>query len=180
MKGLENSIKKNREAFDSEEPGTDHFRKFEARLDALHVRQKESWFGRYGMFLRIAATAAIFLAIGSFFYTGLFDTVKESISDQIVAAELPLELQEVMQYYNVITDKKVQQIDDLAVSQDEAARIKEMAFIELYALEEERVDLENEYALHPNSERVMNAMLQNQQKKAEILDKIINTLSQVN
>lgn len=180
MKGLENTIKKNRDAFDSQEPGSDHFRNFEARLDELHGQEQESWFERNGMVLRIAAAVLLFMTIGSFFYTGLFNSVKDSISDKIVAAELPIELQEVMQYYNVLTDKKVQQIDDLAVSQDEASRIKEMAFTELRALEADRIELEAEYARYPNSERIMNALLQNQQQKSEILDKIINTLSQVN
>lgn len=178
--GIEEKIKQNLEAFNSSEPGGEHLRKFEAKLDKLHAENEDSWFERYGMFIRIAATVFIFIAAGSFFYSGLFDNLKNSISERIVAAELPLEVQEVMQYYNVITNKKVEQIDDLAVSQDEAGRVKEMAMMELKALEEYRKELEKEYALNPNNERIMNALLLNQQKKSEILDKIINTLSQVN
>lgn len=180
MKGLEDIINKNKEAFNSNEPSPDHFDNFGAKLDEFHIQDKESWFEKYGMTVRIAAAVLIFLSIGSFLYTDLFDNVKNSISNQIVAAELPLELQEVMQYYNVIADKKVQQIDDLAVSQDEASRIKEMAFLELKTLEDNHAELEKEYAQYPNNERIMNALLQNQQKKSDILDRIINTLSQVN
>lgn len=180
MKGLKNIIENNREAFNSTEPSPDHFDKFGAKLDELHAIEEESWYEKNGMILRIAAAVLIFISIGSFFYSGLYDNVKESISDQIVAAELPLEVQEVMQYYNVISDKKVQQIDDLAVSQDEASRIKEMALLELKSLEDHHNELEKEYALYPNNERVMNALLQNQQKKEEVLDKILKTLSQVN
>lgn len=179
MKGLEDIIKRNKEAFDKE-PSSGHMEKFSAKLDALHVEDQESWFERYGMTIRIAAAVLIFITVGSFFYTNLFDNFREKISQQIVAAELPLEVQEVMQYYNVITDKKVKQINDLAVSQDEASRIKEMAMRELQSLEGHRIDLEKEYALQPNNERIINALLLNQRKKEEILDKIINTMSQVN
>jgi len=85
-----------------------------------------------------------------------------------------------MQYYNVIEDKKISQIDVLAVSDDEATRVKKMALKELQILEEDRTELETEYTLNPNSERIMNALLLNQQKRAAILDRIINTLNQIN
>ncbi len=180
MQGIEDKIKQNRDAFNSAEPNLDHFNRFEEKLDAFHTSQNESWFERHGMILRIAATALIFIALGTFFYTGLFDRVKDQISEQIIAAELPAEIQEVMQYYNVITNKKVGQIEDLAISKDEATRVKEMAMLELKALEEHHQELEKEYAMNPNNERITNALLENQQKRSEILDKIINTLSQVN
>jgi hypothetical protein len=180
MKGIENKIKKNRDAFNSEEPAPDHLKRFGEKLDALHAEEAESWFERHGMAMRIAAAALIFIAIGSFFYSDMYNRVRDSISDRIVAAELPAELKEVMQYYNVITDQKVNQIDELAISDDEASRVKEMALRELQALEDNRAELEKEYALNPNNERIMNALLLNQQKRSEILDKIINTLSQVN
>ncbi len=180
MQGIEDKIRKNREAFNQEEPAPDHIRRFGEKLDAFHAVERESWFERHGMAIRIAAAAVIFLAIGGFFYSDLSRRVKDSISERIVAAELPAELKEVMQYYNVITDNKVNQIDDLAVSEDEASRVKELAVMELRALEEHREELEKEYARNPNNERILNALLVNQQKRSEILDKILNTLSQVN
>ena len=85
-----------------------------------------------------------------------------------------------MQYYNVITDKKVSQIDELAVSEDEADKVKEMAMNELQTLEENRTELEKEYAQNPSNERIISALLLNQRKRAEILDRIINTLNQIN
>lgn len=178
--GIEDKIKKNKDAFDAEEPAAGHLGRFEDKLGALHATDHESWLEKHGMVIRIAAAALIFIALGSFFYSSLFDRFRDSISERIIAAELPAELQEVMVYYNVITNKKVEQIDDLAVSKDEASRIKEMAVMELKELDDHRKELEKEYALNPNNERIMNALLLNQQKRSEILDKIINTLSQVN
>jgi len=130
--------------------------------------------------MKLAAGFLIFLSIGILYYSKTFADVRDVISEQIVAAELPLELKEVMQYYNVITDKKVKLIDELASSEDEASRVKEMALLELKDLAVHRAELESEYAKQPNNERIMNALFLNQKKKTQVLDRIINTLSQVN
>ncbi len=180
MSGIENIIKKNREAFNKADPSPEHLDNFRARLDDYHATKKISWFSRHSEVLRIAAAVVIFIGVGTFYFTGGFSFIRNSITEQIVAAELPVEIQEVMQYYNVISSKKVDQINDLAVSEDEAKRIKVMALFELKALEDERLALEKEYAKNPNNERIMNALLLNQQKKSGILDKILNTLNQVN
>jgi hypothetical protein len=180
MKSIENTIKKNREAFNDAEPSPDHLNTFSKRLDALHSDNQESWIRRNSEMLRVAAVIVLFVAVGTVYFTGGFSFVRDAISEQIVAAELPVEIKEVMQYYNVISDKKMDQIDELAVSEDEAKRIKEMAVLELSELDGVRKELEKEYQKNPHSERIMNALLLNQQKRSEILDKIINTLNQVN
>lgn len=180
MKSIENTIKKNREAFNDAEPSPDHFNKFRDKLDNLNSEKNESWFSRYSELLRIAAVFVLFITVGTVYFSGGFSVVRDIVSEQIVAAELPVEIQEVMQYYNVISDKKMNQIDELAVSEDEASRIKEMAVVELTELENSRKELEKEYQKNPHSERIMNALLLNQQKRSEILDIIINTLNQVN
>ena len=180
MSGIENRIKKNREAFNEVDPSPGHMDKFMTRLDDYHTTKEISWVSRHSEIIRIAAAVIIFIAVGTFYFSGGFSFIRNSISEQIVAAELPLEIQEVMQYYNVISNKKVDQISDLAISEDEAKRVKDMALFELKSLEEERIELEKEYSKNPNSERIMNALLLNQQKKSGILDKILNTLNQVN
>ncbi len=179
MQGIEDKIKQNREAFNSSEPSPDHLEKFGAKLDDLHSGERENWFERFGLALRIAAISLIFITIGTLYYSGSFRFIRDMISNQIVAAELPLEVQEVMQYYNLITDKKVAQIDELAVSEDEATRIRQMALLEIKNLEEEQSNLEKEYANQPNNERIMNALLLNQQKKSALMDKILITLNKV-
>jgi len=180
MQRIEDIIKKNKEAFNSNEPGSDHFDNFQKKLEEGQVSMDESWFERYNIVIKIAAAILIFAAIGTILYTDTFSYMKNTFTNEIVAAELPAEIVEVMAYYNVIADKKIGQIDDLAVSEDEAGRIKEMALKELQMLEEDRSELESEYALNPKSERILNALLLNQQKRSEILDRIINTLNQIN
>lgn len=180
MQRIEDIIKKNKEAFNSNEPSPDHFENFQKKLDEGQVSMDEGWFERYNIVIKIAAAILIFAAIGTILYTDTFSYMRNTFTNEIVAAELPAEIVEVMAYYNVIADKKIGQIDDLAVSEDEAGRVKEMALKELQMLEEDRSELESEYALNPNSERILNALLMNQQKRSEILDRIINTLNQIN
>lgn len=180
MQGIEEKIKRNIASFNEEEPGKDHLKNFSDKLDNFHSGDEDTFLEKYGFILKIAAGVLLFVTVGILYYSNTFDKLRDEISDQIVAAELPVELIEVMEYYNVITDRKVQQIDELAVSADEATRIKQMALLELKNLADHRSELEEEYAKYPDNERILNALLLNQQKRTAILDKIINTLSQVN
>lgn len=180
MKRIEDIIKKNQEAFDDHEPQSGHFERFQEKLEQSQDGVEESWFERNNFILKIAAAILLFAAISTVIYTDTLSFVKNALTDQIVAAELPAEIVEVMHYYNVITDKKVSRIDELAISDKEATRVKQMAYVELKTLEEAKEDLEQEYAQNPNNERIMNALLLNQTKRAEILDKIINSLNQIN
>ena len=180
MQRIEDIIKKNKEAFNNDEPRADHFDRFQKQLEDDQKERGENWFERYNIIVKIDAAILIFAAISTIFYTDTFSYLKNTFTNEIVAAELPDEILEVMQYYNVISDKKISQIDDLAVSEDEATRVKGMALKELQILEDDRSELETEYALNPNSERIINALLMNQQKRAEILDRIISALNQIN
>ena len=180
MSGIEEKIRKNIHLLNAEEPSDGHLERFNDKLNQFHTEQQENWFERHEMFLRIAAAVVIFAGIGALLYSGAFSRLKSVVSEKIVAAELPIELREVMQYYNVITEQKVEEIDQLAVSQNEAERVKAMALKELKDLEQSRLELEKEYVKQPGNERIMNAMLSNQQRKSEIMDKILSTLNQVN
>jgi hypothetical protein len=179
MQRIEDIIKKNREAFSQSEPQEGHLERFSDKLKA-HQVQKENWFERYAIAVRIAAAVLVFVAVTTLIYTDRLPGIKRLFTQSIASAELPMELVEAMQYYNVLTDKKVNQIDGLASSSDEAKRVKEKAMFELKSLEESTTELEHEYAQNPNNERILDALLQNQREKAKIVDKILNTLSQTN
>jgi hypothetical protein len=179
MQRIEEIIKNNKQAFSENEPRYGHLERFTEKLASDH-QKREGWFERYAIAIRIAAAVLLFVTVSTLFYTDRIPGIKDLFTQRIASAELPMELVEVMQYYNILTDKKVSQIDELAVSTDEAGRVKAKAMTELKALEESASDLEDEYAQNPNNERILNALLLNQRKKAEILDKILNTLSQTN
>ena len=180
MKDIEQTIRKRLGEFNQDEPVEGHFDRFENRLDQFHSMHNENWFERNDLVLRIAASALVFLVIGGLLFTGTFSNLKFFVSDKIMAADLPVELKEVMQYYNVIVDTQVSQIDDIAVSEVEAERVKEMTLAELKYLEENQDELEKEFQKNPGNERIMHALVVNQQKKTELLDRIIEVLSQIN
>lgn len=180
MLNIEEQIRKNLELLSDEEPRDGHNDRFLQKLNDLQIEQPESWFSRYSIALRLAAAIIVFFTIGTLYYTTGFSGLANLLTNQLVAADLPPEVEEVIQYYSAITNKKVGQIDDLAVSENQATKIKAMVNDELNALEVDRKDLEAEYARNPNNKRIVNAMLVNQQKKSQLIDKILKTLKQVN
>jgi hypothetical protein len=180
MKNIEDIIANNRESFDDNDPDSGHVERFRAKLEAAPPGAKESWFQRYNIILKIAASVVIFVGISILIFTNRFAEFRNTVTTKIFSTKLPQELVEVVQYYNVITNRKMSQIDQLAVSDDEARRVKEMAETELKNLEEDKVELEKEYTMNPDNERIMNALQLNQRKRAEILDKILNTMKQIN
>jgi hypothetical protein len=179
MPTIDDIIKKNREAFSDSEPEAGHIERFRDKLETLEPA-KEGWFQRYNIVLKIAAAIVVFIGITSIIYTDSFSIMRNSLTAKFFNTKIPQELAEVMQYYNVITDKKMVQIGQLAVSEDEAKRVKEKADIELKSLDESKNELEKEYAKNPGSERILNALMLNQRKRAEILDKILTTMKQIN
>jgi len=177
---IDDIIKKNREAFNNSEPETGHIERFLDKLEAVEPVGKEGWFQRYNIVVKIAAAVLIFIGITAIIYTDSFSNLRNNLTAKLFNTKIPQELAEVMQYYNVVTDKKMTQIGQLAVSEDEAKRVKEKADIELKILDESNNDLEKEYQLNPGNERIMNALMLNQRKRAEILDKILTTMKQIN
>lgn len=180
MKSIEEIIRKNPEAFNDSEPDDGHVERFRAKLEAAPPGSTEGWFQRYNIVLKIAASLVIFIAVGTFIFTESFLDLRNTVTAKIFSTKLPQELVEVVQYYNAITNKKISQIDQLAVSDDEAKRVKDMAQTELLTLDESKTELEKEYAMNPDNERILNALRLNQRKRAEILDKILNTMKQIN
>jgi hypothetical protein len=176
---IEEKILNNRDAFDQSEPHPGHLDKFREKLEGLRLVKEESFFEKHNLIIRIAAGFIIFITIGILLYSGSFSGLRNLLSERLVAANLPAEMIEVMEYYNIVTTKKISQIDALAVSEDEAERVKGKAYMVLEGLEAERLELEKEYASNTNNERILSALVINQRKKSEILDKILNTLNQV-
>ncbi len=175
MKNLDEIIRNNKEALSTREPSAEHFDNFKEKL-SKYQQEREGWFSRYGLALRIAAGVLIFISIGILYYSNPVDRLQQALSQQIENSGIPQELQEAMQYYNIITDKRLGQINQYAASTDEAGKIREMALKELKVLDENKSDLENDLAENPSNERILNALVINSKKQAEILNRIINTL----
>jgi hypothetical protein len=175
MKNLDEIIGKNKEAFNNEEPSAGHFDKFQGKLAKYH-QERESWFSRYGFVLRIAVSIIVFITIGLAYYSNPLKNFMQTISQQVEDAGLPQELQEAMHYYNIITDEHMVQIAQMTSSNEDAGKIREMALKQLEILDKNKADLESDLAENPSNERILNALVINRKKQAEILNRIINTL----
>lgn len=176
MRNIEEHIQNNLNSFNSEMPRKGHDERFLQKLNNVRVEKPEGWFTRNNVILRIAAAIILFAGIGSLYYITGFSGLNKLLTNQIVERNLPPEVQEVVRYYAAITTKKIGQIDDLAVSENQAVKIKAMANEELNSLEKDRKDLEAEYSRNPENERVTDALLLNRKKQSEVLDRILSML----
>jgi hypothetical protein len=180
MKGIEDIIRKNREAFDSEGPSAGHFDKFRVRLDELHSETNRNFFRKYNIAVKIAVAVIIFIAVSTMFYSGGFSGLKLFVSDSLASSELPEELKEVINYYNLITDDRIAQIDKVAVSQEESEKVKIMAEAQISDIDENIAELKKELSENPDNQRITDAIVLNQQKKAELMNRILLTMNQKN
>lgn len=180
MTKLEDIIKNNRDAFNTAEPSSGHTERFRGRLEEAVPHHKKGVWANYGFEIRLAAGFALFVTIAILFYTGTFGSFRSLVFKQLSAAELPAEVREMLQYYNVISDKKVTEIDNLSVAPGESEKIKAMAEEEILELDRDAERLKEELAVNSENERVKAALVLNRQKKAELLEKIIKTVKDEN
>ncbi len=180
MKGIEDIIKKNMEAFDSESPSAGHFDKFRGKLDELHSETNRNFFQKYNIAIKIAAAVVLFVVVSTLFYNKNFNGLKLFVSDSLASSELPDELKEVINYYNLITDDRIAQIDKVAISTEESAKVKSMAEAQIRDIDKNIAELKTELSENPDNQRISDAIILNQQKKAELMDKILHIMNQKN
>ncbi|MCK4570303.1 MAG: hypothetical protein KAT76_08425 [Bacteroidales bacterium] len=171
MSILEDKIKKNRQHYDVHEPEQGHFERFTTRLDTeFHAdekkRRKPLW--RYAAaIILIAGMSGILL----YQYAGNSSTVKASpMSD---------ELSQVVDHYNMLTDQRFDDISSCAASDEEAAKIDQMARTQLDELEKDAGKLQEELNKDESNERVYGALVTNYRTRIKILDNIITKICQL-
>lgn len=173
MEKLENLVRNKRQEFDQAEPSEGHFERFQAKLAELnHPRHTKI---QLRNILRIAAVILIMVAVS--FSVNYFNLLPESLLRESTASELPPELKDVEVYYTSLTGEKLQQIQELASSEDEAARIRKQAMSEVNELESSNSQLQQEYVASGKNERVLDAIVNNYRIITNLLDHIISELS---
>ena len=180
MSKIEDIIQKNKDKFDEYELGIKHFEDFQKKLSKFNTHQNKYKFLNTKLVLKIAAVIIIMVSLSVVYFNSSINDIKNFFSEKLASTELPVELQEVMKYYNILTDKKVNEIDQLAVSDDEAQKIKEMVMIELKELDDNITELAKEYSLNSNNDRIIAALINNQRMQVEVLNKILHQLNQTN
>ena len=157
---------KNRAAFDSDEPGREHFDRFNERLSA----RKPGRTIRVRHVLQVAASIAVILASAWV----IFD--KSKSGDKVAATDMPAEVFEAEVYYMRQVDDKYREIEGFQFDSDQE---KALLLEELKDLDVYQQKLISDLEANPTDERVINAMIRHYQLKLEIMDQIIDQLNQI-
>ncbi|HNS46647.1 MAG TPA: hypothetical protein PKH94_05360 [Bacteroidales bacterium] len=173
MDKLENLVRSKRQEFDQSEPPEDHLERFRQKLLELNNPKRRPI--RFQQLWRVAAI--ILVIITASFAINYFNLIPKTMIRGTSASELPPELNDVEMYYATLTDEKLQQIESLATSKEEAARIRKQALAEVGELEDSNIQLQQEYAASGKNERVLDAIVNNYRIITSLLDHIITELS---
>ena len=173
MDKFENMVRDKRQELDQAEPSEGHFERFQIKLRKINHPGKR--FIPLKTFLRVAAVILVIIAIS--FTIEYLDLIPNPLLKGSAANELPPELKDVELYYTSLTGEKLNQIEDLASSEEEAKRLREKALTEVNELEDSNSQLQQEYVESGKNERVLDAIVNNYRIISSLLDHIINELS---
>ncbi|MCK9423701.1 MAG: hypothetical protein M0Q38_14005 [Bacteroidales bacterium] len=176
MSDLEKFIKDHREEFDTFEPSPDHFKKFETLLQQ-QPEVLQPGINRF-MMLKIAALILVLITVSVFVFDLATKGIRDRLNNRNAGTELPLEVKEVVQYYDIQVAERFGQIQKLASSNEEARMLNSNAIREIQNLDVSTDELKKSLAENPNNERLLAALIQNQQMKEGIMNNIINKLIQ--
>ncbi|MCK9205190.1 MAG: hypothetical protein M0P58_12255, partial [Bacteroidales bacterium] len=177
MSVIEKFIRDHREEFDTVEPDPGHFQRFEARLQQRPTARTPA-LSHSGM-LWVAALIVILISVSVFAFDFATQEIRDRFNNREANAELPLEVREVVQYYDVRVTNRIGQLNALASNNEEARELRTDAMKEIQTLDVNTGELKKSLAENPNNERILAALIQNQQMKEGIINDIIDHLSQV-
>lgn len=162
---LEDFIKENREQFDSHEPSPKIWEKIEQERNEPKAKTVRMW--RRPM--RIAAAITV-LALAVFVGTQI------SGPKATVANNFPSELNEIDRYYENQVTAYLTQVNEATSDQQILTAIQE----DIDALDTEKLELLSEVTDGTADQRVIQALLSTYRKKIEVLEDILNLLTEEN
>jgi hypothetical protein len=176
MSDLEKYITSHKDEFNSFEPSSGHFQRFENRLnDQAEISPQGI---NRSMILKVAALILVMISVSVF----VFDLATREIRERFAAGksdtELPLEIRQAVQYYDNQANAGLGTLNKLAATRHEAIAVNESAMKEIQNLDDATADLKKLLADNPGNERILDAIVQNQQMKESVLNTIISQLSQ--
>lgn len=169
MSLLEEKIKKNRDSLDAAEPSPGHTERFEKKLASLHNSKANSKGLRIRRGLRVAAVIVVLIGLSITLYL----VTPGRLNNGLAANPLPQEIQEVKMYYQFETQKKLDQVQQCAVSPDQADLIKQIAEQELQQLDSNSSQLEDQLRNDQDNKRVKDALILNYKTRADLVEDII-------
>ncbi|MEI7724162.1 MAG: hypothetical protein WCK09_03610 [Bacteroidota bacterium] len=175
MPNLQKFIRDHQSEFDDAEPSAGHFDRFAARLDALPVTRPVA--RTRSQMLKIAALILVLISVSVM----VFDLATREIRDRFAMAkqgsELPLEIREAVQYYDNQSGKQMATLQSLTANHADAVALNASALKEIRSLDATTNELKKSLTENPGNERILDAIIQNQQMKETMLNNIITQLS---
>lgn len=169
MSDLEKHIIEYRDRMDNAEPSSGHLKRFSKRLRQQEQRPVRKINFRHA--LQIAASLAIIL-------TSAIVIVKTGKGGNKIAENQPVEVfQETTSFYARQVNERY---DDIAAIPFDSEKEQEILLSELSEMDDYYKELLRELNANPGDERVMNALIQHYRIKLQVMDQIIEQLSQFN
>ena len=162
MKRLEDIIRNNAEAFNSDEPSANHFGKFMEKLDAKQIRKKRDKLIK--TLTNIAAAAAVILLIFSIVLLR-----KTPVPEEKAKYTLSTEVKEIEMYYTAKINDNLQAMNPTLKKCPVQRKNLNSSFREL---DKSFESIQNDLRENPQDERVINALVMHYQTKLEVLSQI--------
>ena len=184
---LERFVRDNREAFDDREPPAGLWKKIENGLgeqpgetstkaqspfQQIYRNSAGSWLGGQWLRWRVAASVAVLLLVGGFWYVNhQYGVVRQP---EVVAAG-PIYAKEVAQYTRLIADKRAELKQ---MTENNPALYEEFA-TDMVRLEKSYKSLKADLPKNPNQEVLIQAMIQNLQIQIDLLNQQLRVIERV-
>lgn len=177
MSKIEEIIRNNPEVFNNSDPTPEHFEKFSKKLSKFNKPERQL-FNR-SMIVKIAASVLILIAV-SVVASYLKINKEGMFFGNQTSAAIPEELEEVQLYYTSLTTNKIEEIESLAGSPEQAEKLKKLALKEVEEMQASNNALQKTYVEEGKNEKLLNAIANNYRVISKLLDHIINDLNKKN
>lgn len=172
MNSIEDIMKNNIKEHDGFEPNDGHLERFEAKLEQRFPQKKTI---KLSAVLKIAAIAVLALMSGLW----IFDQITEgpAAARQLSLSDVSVEYAEVEMYFTNNINKKINElntIDDIDIELTEIMEESELASLDSLYLQ-----LQQELALNPGDERIIDAMINIYQSKLHVISNVLEELKRI-
>lgn len=173
MFNIENKIKENLAYFNDQEPDEGHQSRFINRLsNNTSAKPKKI---SIQLFSKVAAAILILIAT-SFLLLKVIDMKVGNERTEITQIEYTDDFKKVQAYYDNLSIARLDKIDELATSEEEAQRLKANARKKMEKLDANLAMIEKEYVKNPQCKKLKAAIVSNKKMKVEIVDNIVEQL----
>ena len=161
IKKLEQIIRNNTDAFDTEKPSAAHFKEFLKKLDDSHRNVKKERFIR--VLTHVASVAAVFLLVISIVL------LRQQSSNDNLSLKLPAEVTEIENFFQFQIESNLRTLNSSLENCPVQKKNLQSCFREL---DKSFKTIRNDLKENPGNELVLNALINHYQTKLEIMEQI--------